>query len=69
VTRRRGRCSSCGELADAWVIRGWDRVCADCAYEIEYGPAKRIVQEQPVDGPPQDEQLFDANVYVQERPR
>jgi hypothetical protein len=61
VLRRRGRCSSCGSLGDAWVLDGWRSVCSDCAYEIEYGPTERVPQQQPDNHPPQDERLFDPD--------
>jgi hypothetical protein len=50
------------------VIGGW-AYCSDCAYELEYGAAKRLEPPPPLPTRPQDETLFDATVYVRKRRR
>jgi hypothetical protein len=37
--------------------------CPDCACELEYGPAERVVQPPPVNGAPQTERLFPVEPY------
>jgi hypothetical protein len=64
------RCWSCKEpLYGRRVVSGWSCLCSDCAYEAEYGLAKRIEPEPPPLRRPQDETLFDPNAYNKARKR
>jgi hypothetical protein len=51
------------ELRERWLS-----LCPDCRYEAEHGSAKRVEPQLPP-AQPQDETLFDANVYYKPRRR